>query len=195
MIRLLDIILSLIVIIVFFIFWVIVSIVICLESRGGVFYKQLRVGKYEKEFFIFKFRSMYFNSDKSGLLTVGARELRITKFGYYLRKYKIDEIPQVINILLGQMSFVGPRPEVKKYVNLYSVDQKTILNIKPGLTDYASIKYKNESMILSLQENPEKYYIEVILPDKIKLSKSMMNDYYIWNYCKILFLTVKSIFV
>ena len=123
----------------------IIAILIKLESKGPVFYRQIRVGKNNIDFRIFKFRTMYVGSDKKGLLTLGDRDTRVTKVGYYLRKYKLDELPQLINVLIGDMSFVGPRPEVRKYVNLYSEDDLRIFNIRPGITDYASIEFRDEA--------------------------------------------------
>ena len=156
-----------------------------IESNGGVIYKQKRVGRYNKDFKIFKFRTMYIGSDKKGLLTVGEKDSRITKTGFYLRKYKLDELPQLFNILIGEMSFVGPRPEVRKYVDLYNKEQIKVLLVRPGLTDYSSIEYINESEILKKSENPEQSYIEEIMPAKLELclryikNKSFKTDLYI----------------
>ncbi|HAO15560.1 MAG TPA: glycosyl transferase [Tenacibaculum sp.] len=154
----------------------IIGILIAFTSRGGVFYRQVRVGKGNMDFRIYKFRTMKVNSDKLGLLTVGGRDPRITRIGYYLRKYKLDELPQLINVLLGDMSFVGPRPEVRKYVNLYTEEQKEVLNVKPGITDLASIEYRGENDILSKQSEPNKYYIEVIMPHKLKINLEYLEN-------------------
>ncbi|MBT8394333.1 MAG: sugar transferase [Bacteroidia bacterium] len=149
----------------------IISVLIKLDSPGPVLYVQDRVGLHNSDFKIYKYRSMFVDSDKLGLITLGEDESRITKIGFYLRKYKIDEFPQLINVLIGNMSFVGPRPEIRKYVNYYSKDDMEILKIKPGVTGYASIKYINETEILEQSVDPEKVYIEEIMPDKIKLNK------------------------
>ena len=150
------------------------SVLIVFDSKGGVFYCQVRVGKGNKDFLLFKFRTMYVNSDSKGLLTVGTSDSRITKYGYFLRKYKFDELPQLFNVLIGDMSLVGPRPEVRKYVDMYNEEQKQVLSIKPGITDYASIKYSNENELLGKTDNPEMVYINEIMPVKLKL-----NLYYI----------------
>jgi len=148
----------------------IIALLIVFDSKGGVFFRQTRVGKDSKLFGIFKFRTMKPASDSKGLLTVGERDNRITKIGYFLRKYKIDELPQLINILKGDMSIVGPRPEVEKYVELYNAEQLKVLSVRPGLTDYASLEYMDESELLSKSDNPEKTYIEEIMPIKLDLA-------------------------
>lgn len=139
-------------------------------SKGPILYKQLRVGRNNIDFTIFKFRTMFVDADKLGLLTVGGRDPRVTKVGYYLRKFKLDELPQLFNVLKGDMSFVGPRPEVRKYVDLYSLNQMQVLNVRPGITDIASIEFRNENDILSIQKDPEDYYISVIMPKKLQLN-------------------------
>ena len=161
-----------------------------LSSKGGVFYKQIRVGKNNKDFKLYKFRSMRVNSDKQGLLTVGSKDSRITKAGYFIRKYKIDELPQLINVLKGDMSFVGPRPEVRRYVDLYSEEQMKVLSVRPGITDPASIKYRNENDILSSASNPEEYYIQQIMPDKLKINIDYINTRTFIKDIKIIFQTI-----
>ncbi|MED9962727.1 MAG: sugar transferase [Bacteroidales bacterium] len=161
-----------------------------LSSKGGVFYKQIRVGKNNKDFKLYKFRSMRVNSDKQGLLTVGSKDSRITKAGYFIRKYKIDELPQLFNVLKGDMSFVGPRPEVRRYVDLYSKEQMKVLKVAPGITDPASIKYRNENDILSSQSNPEEYYIQHIMPDKLKINIDYINTQTFIKDIKIIFQTI-----
>ena len=161
-----------------------------LSSKGGVFYKQIRVGKNNKDFKLYKFRSMRVNSDKQGLLTVGSKDSRITKAGYFIRKYKIDELPQLFNVLKGDMSFVGPRPEVRRYVDLYSEEQMKVLSVRPGITDPASIKYRNENDILSSQSNPEQYYIQHIMPDKLKINIDYINTRTFVKDIKIIFQTI-----
>ena len=160
-----------------------ITVLIKLTSKGSVFYFQVRVGKNNKDFKIFKFRTMVKNADKSGVLTIGGKDPRVTKIGYYLRKYKLDELPQLINVLLGSMSFVGPRPEVRKYVEMYTQEQKMVLNVRPGITDMASIEFKNENEILALQNNPDQYYINVIMPRKLEINikylkeRSLLKDF------------------
>lgn len=149
---------------------IVVAIWIKLDSAGPVFYRQVRVGRHNKDFRIYKFRSMYVDSDKRGLITIGGHDPRVTRAGYYIRKAKIDELPQLINVFLGDMSFVGPRPEVRKYVDMYTAEQLHVLDIRPGITDAASIKYRNENEILEKQADPEQYYIDVIMQDKLRIN-------------------------
>ena len=170
-----------------------VYVAIVLESRGGGFYRQERTGRYGKPFRLIKFRSMYVNADKHGLITVGGHDNRITRVGYYIRKYKIDELPQLINVVKGDMSIVGPRPEVKKYTDLYTEEQRKILDIRPGITDYASMKYVDENEILGTSDNPERTDIEHIMPDKIKLNMIYISQNGIKEYFKIIFLTLTNI--
>ena len=172
---------------------ILVYVAIVLESRGGGFYRQERTGRYGKPFRLIKFRSMYVNADKHGLITVGGHDNRITRVGYYIRKYKIDDLPQLINVVKGDMSIVGPRPEVKKYTDLYTEEQRKILDIRPGITDYASIKYVDENEILGTSDNPERTYIEHIMPDKIKLNMIYISQNGIKEYFKIIFLTLTNI--
>ncbi|MBQ5872770.1 MAG: sugar transferase [Bacteroidales bacterium] len=161
-----------------------------LSSKGGVFYTQTRVGKNNKDFKLYKFRSMRVNSDKQGLLTVGSKDSRITKAGYFIRKYKIDELPQLFNVLKGDMSFVGPRPEVRRYVDLYSKEQMQVLKVAPGITDPASIKYRNENDLLSSANNPEEYYIQYIMPDKLRINIDYINNRTFFKDIKIIFQTI-----
>lgn len=171
-----------------------ISILILIESKGGIFYCQWRVGLKGKNFKLIKFRTMEINSEKSGFLTIGNNDPRITKVGYYLRKYKLDELPQLINVLKCEMSIVGPRPEVRKYVDLYDNDQVQILKIRPGITDFASISFKNENEILKNVDDADLFYIKHIMPEKILLSKIYLNNPSIRNYFKIIFITIRSIF-
>jgi lipopolysaccharide/colanic/teichoic acid biosynthesis glycosyltransferase len=173
---------------------IILAILICIDSKGGVFYKQVRIGKNLKPFKLFKFRSMYTDADKKGLLTVGNNDHRITKIGNYLRRYKLDELPQLINVLLGDMSFVGPRPEVEKYVKMYNKEQLQVLKVKPGITDWASIKYVNENEILAKSDAPEHTYINEIMPAKLSLNLQYVNNNNILIDIKIILLTIKAIF-
>lgn len=180
--RLLDILSSSIVLLVLLPVWLVIALLIAMESKGGVFYKQVRVGKDNKDFFLYKFRTMRVGSDKKGLLTVGERDNRITRVGYFLRKYKIDEFPQLLNVIKGDMSIVGPRPEVRKYVDLYTPEQMKVLSVRPGLTDLASIKYVHENEVLAASDNPEQTYIDEVMPAKLDLNmqyiatQSLMGD-------------------
>jgi lipopolysaccharide/colanic/teichoic acid biosynthesis glycosyltransferase len=174
--RIFDIIFSLFVILIFFPFGVFISFIIILESRGGVFYFQRRVGLNGEDFNLYKFRTMKPNSELKGTLTIGMRDSRITKVGYFLRKFKIDEFPQFINVLLGNMSIVGPRPEVREYVDLYSDEQRLILNVRPGITDFASLAYFDENRLLGESENPKETYIQEIMPEKIKLNLKYIQN-------------------
>ena len=146
-----------------------VAIWIKLDSKGPVFYRQVRVGRYNKDFRMFKFRSMRIGSDKGSLVTIGKRDPRVTRSGYFIRKYKIDELPQLINVFIGNMSLVGPRPEVRHYVNYWTPEQLHVLDVRPGITDPASIKFRNENELLEKVNNPEQFYIEVIMQEKIQL--------------------------
>lgn len=192
--RIFDILFSFIGFILLLPVFILISIIIKIESKGSVFYLQTRVGKNNKDFKIFKFRTMFVGSDKKGLLTVGDRDPRVTKFGYFLRKYKLDEIPQLINVLIGNMSFVGPRPEVRKYVNYYTEKDLKILSIKPGITDYASIHYRNEAELLKSSEDPDSLYINQILPEKIRLNHLYIENTSIYLDFKIILNTIKAIF-
>lgn len=155
-----------------------------------MFYKQRRVGLNGRDFTLYKFRSMAVGSDKKGLLTVGGKDNRVTKAGYFIRKYKLDELPQLFNVLKGDMSFVGPRPEVRKYVDMYSEEQKRVLSVRPGITDIASMKYRNENDILAKVENPEQYYIDVIMPDKLALNLEYIDTRNFFRDIKLIFRTI-----
>jgi lipopolysaccharide/colanic/teichoic acid biosynthesis glycosyltransferase len=187
--RGIDILFSLIGLICLFPFFIFISFFIFITSKGGVFFVQLRVGKNNKDFKLYKFRTMFLNSVSKGLLTVGNNDKRITKLGYYLRKNKLDELPQLINVLNCTMSLVGPRPEVRKYVNLYNSEQKSILDVKPGITDLASIMYYNENEILANSVNPEQTYINEIMPIKLELNKQYINEMSLLTDLKIIFKT------
>ena len=139
------------------------------DSKGPVFYRQVRVGRNNKDFRIFKFRSMRVGADKGSLVTIGGRDPRVTRSGYWIRKFKLDELPQLINVFVGDMSLVGPRPEVRHYVDYWTPEQMHVLDVRPGITDPASIKFRNENELMEKAEDPEKYYIEVIMQEKIKL--------------------------
>ena len=149
--------------------FLILAIWIKLDSPGPVFYRQVRVGRGNKDFRIFKFRSMRVGSDKGSLVTIGGHDPRITRSGYFIRKFKLDEFPQLINVFVGDMSLVGPRPEVRHYVDYWTPEQMHVLDVRPGITDPASIKFRNENELMEAASDPEKYYIEVIMQEKIKL--------------------------
>ena len=174
--------------------FVVMAIWIKLDSRGPVFYRQIRVGRYGRDFRIFKFRSMRVGSDKGRQITVGERDPRITRFGYFIRRYKIDELPQLINVFLGDMSIVGPRPEVRKYVDLYSEEQRKVFQVRPGITDLASIKYSNENELLSQVDDPDTYYIDVIMPDKLAINLEYIRHQSFMGDIKIIFNTLFKIF-
>lgn len=165
------------------------------DSKGPLFYRQVRVGLHLKTFKLIKFRSMYPDSEAAGLLTVGGHDARITKFGTWLRKYKIDELPQLFNVLRGEMSLVGPRPEVPKYVALYNADQKKVLNVKPGITDWASVYYLEESDMLAATDDPEKYYISTIMPSKISWNLAYAEHHNLWVDIRIILYTLKHIMI
>jgi len=173
--------------------FLIIGLLIVFNSKGGFFYKQLRIGKNGKSFYLLKFRSMQTGADNHGLLTIGERDARITRVGYFIRKYKIDEFPQLINVIAGDMSLVGPRPEVPIYVNLYTEEQKQVLTVRPGITDYASIQYRNENEILGKAKNPEQIYIKEIMPAKLALSLKYIQDQSLLTDIKILVKTIFSL--
>lgn len=169
--------------------FLVIAIWIKLDSRGPIFYRQVRVGRNNTEFRIFKFRSMHIGSDKGSLVTIGGRDPRITRSGYFIRKFKIDELPQLINVFIGDMSLVGPRPEVRHYVNYWTPEQMHVLDVRPGITDPASIKFRNENELLAMAEDPEKYYIEVIMQEKIKLYLDYVKKSSFWYDIKLIFQT------
>ncbi|MGB0404546.1 MAG: sugar transferase [Salibacteraceae bacterium] len=193
MIRILDFVLSLIGLMVLSPVLIVIACVIKLDSKGPIFFMQQRVGQWSKDFYLYKYRTMKPDSEKLGQLTVGGRDSRITSVGYVLRKYKLDELPQLINVLYGQMSLVGPRPEVRKYVALYNKQQREVLSVKPGVTDFASIEYADENEILGNAEDPEKVYIEQIMVDKLKLNQKFIENPGIVNYFTVLLQTVLKI--
>jgi len=191
--RIFDIFFSFIGLIVLLIPFLLIAFLISIDSKGGVFYKQTRVGKDGIDFKLFKFRSMRTDADKSGLLTVGGTDSRITRIGYTVRKYKIDELPQLINVLVGEMSLVGPRPEVRRYVDMYTPAQRQVLALKPGITDYASIEYSNENELLGNAENPEDVYINEIMPAKLHLNLKYIAEQGVLTDLKIIVNTIKKI--
>lgn len=191
--RLLDIFSSAWVLLLLLPFWLLIALAIVLESRGGVFYRQVRVGKDNKDFQLYKFRTMRTGSDQKGLLTVGERDSRITRVGYFLRKYKIDEFPQLLNVLKGDMSIVGPRPEVRKYVDMYTPEQMRVLSVRPGLTDIASIQYVHENELLAASDDPEKTYIEEVMPAKLELNLQYIDNQSVLGDIKLIWKTFTAI--
>lgn len=174
--------------------FLIIALLVVFDSKGGAFYTQPRVGRFNHDFRIIKFRTMKTNSDRQGLITTGSSDNRVTRAGRILRKYKLDELPQLINILAGDMSFIGPRPEVRKYVDLYTEDQLQVLTVKPGLTDYASVEYIDEEEILARHADPEKVYVQEIMPAKLALNLEYINDQSPKTDFRILLRTIRKIF-
>ncbi|MEZ5083157.1 MAG: sugar transferase [Bacteroidales bacterium] len=191
--RLFDIVFSLLALPILIPFLILISIAVFIGSGSPVFYFQNRVGRNNREFGLIKFRTMVAGSDKKGLITVGKRDNRITQVGHFLRKYKLDELPQFINVLLGDMSVVGPRPEVKKYVSLYTEEQLKVLSVRPGLTDPASLEFVNESEILTKYTDPEKAYIEEIMPKKLEMNLDYIENRSLMGDIKIILKTLGKI--
>ncbi len=191
--RLFDIIISLIALAVGLPFGLLIALVIVMDTKGKIFYKQTRVGRNNVDFQLYKFRTMYSESDRGSLITIGEKDARITKTGLFLRKYKIDEFPQFLNILKGEMSIVGPRPEVRKYVDMYTPEQMKVLSVRPGLTDYASIRYVNENALLAASEDPEQTYIHEIMPDKLALNLKYIQEQSLLVDMKIILQTFAAI--
>lgn len=165
------------------------------DSPGPVFYRQVRVGRGNRDFRIFKFRSMRPDSDKLGLITVGGHDPRVTRSGYYIRKYKLDEFPQLINVFKGDMSLVGPRPEVRKYVDMYTPEQMRVLEVRPGITSLASLRYRNENELLAGTDDPDRCYVEKIMPDKLAIDLKYVEHATLWNDIKLIFSTFMEIIV
>lgn len=169
--------------------FLILAVWIKCDTPGPVFYRQTRVGRYNRDFRLYKFRSMRIGADRQGLITVGGHDPRITRSGYFIRKYKLDEFPQLINVLVGDMSLVGPRPEVRKYVDLYTSEQMHVLDVRPGITDPASIRYRNENELLAQTADPDKYYIETIMPDKLRINLEYVANH---SFCSDIVLIFKT---
>jgi lipopolysaccharide/colanic/teichoic acid biosynthesis glycosyltransferase len=174
--RIFDVLFSGFVLLCFMPIGLVLAILILVESKGGVFFKQVRIGKNGTPFYLFKFRSMFIDAESMGKITIGSKDPRITRVGFYIRRYKLDEFPQFINVIRGEMSIVGPRPEVKEYVDLYSEEQRKILAVKPGITDYASLTYFHENEILAKSENPQQTYIQEVMPEKIRLNEKYLAN-------------------
>lgn len=173
--------------------FIILAIWIKFDSKGPVFYRQVRVGWHNQDFRIFKFRSMRVGADKGSLVTIGGHDPRVTRSGYFIRKFKFDELPQLINVFLGDMSLVGPRPEVRHYVDYWTPEQMHVLDVRPGITDPASIKFRNENELMEKADDPEKYYIEVIMQEKIKLYLEYVEKHSFWYDFGLILKTFKVI--
>jgi lipopolysaccharide/colanic/teichoic acid biosynthesis glycosyltransferase len=191
--RIFDICFSLGGIIVLSPFFIVFGLLIRLESKGNILFRQKRVGKGNRDFLLYKFRSMYTDAEAKGQLTIGGRDPRITQVGFYLRKFKLDELPQLFNVLKGDMSLVGPRPEVRKYVDLYTPEQQKVLSVRPGITDYASIMYFNENDLLGKSVNPEQDYINIIMPEKLRINLDYIRDNSLFKDLKIILRTVLKV--
>lgn len=192
MIRLMDIILSLIGILLLAPLMALITIVVLLSGRGSPFFIQERVGKDMETFRLFKFRTMHTAAEKKGLITVGTDDSRITCAGRILRRAKLDELPQLFNVLSGKMSIVGPRPEVREFVNFYTEEQKRVLSIRPGITDYASIHYSDENKILAGVDDPRKFYIQEVLPKKIELNFRYLDNRTVREYFRVILMTIRK---
>jgi lipopolysaccharide/colanic/teichoic acid biosynthesis glycosyltransferase len=191
--RCFDIVFSLICLMLLTPLLLLISFIIIIDSKGPVFFIQGRVGKNNQDFNIYKFRTMRIQSESKGLLTLGNHDSRITQVGYFLRRYKIDEFPQLLNILKGDMSFVGPRPELRYYVNFYSEDDLRIFEVRPGITGLASLKYRNEVELLKAAENPEEFFIKTIIPDKLKYNKAYIKQRHFFFDLKLIFITIVQV--
>ena len=170
-----------------------IALAIVIDDPGPVFYRQVRVGRGGKEFRIFKFRTMVVDADKKGLQITVGRDSRITRMGALLRKTKLDELAQLLNVFLGQMSFVGPRPEVPRYVAMYTPYQRQVLLVRPGITDYASIAYRNENDLLAGAEDPERMYVEEIMPAKLELNMKYLRRVSPLEDIRLIFMTIAAV--
>lgn len=192
-IRFFDLLFSVTALIILSPIFLLLAILIKLESSGDIFFIQDRVGKQSKIFKLIKFRSMHSGADKKGLITTGQHSSSITKTGRWMRKYKLDELPQLVNVIKNEMSIVGPRPEVKKYTDLYNPEQKKVLTVKPGITDFASIEFVDENELLSKTNDPNRMYIEEIMPAKLKLNMKYINHLNLKTYFTVILLTIKKL--
>lgn len=193
--RIFDLLVSLCILVLLLPAFLLISLWILLDDAGPVLYFQERIGFRQKPFYILKFRTMFQHADRKGLLTVGGRDPRVTRSGYFLRKYKLDELPQLINVLKGEMSLVGPRPEVRKYVDMYNQEQLQVFNVKPGITDFAAIAYADENELLSKSSDAERTYIDEIMPAKLKLNLKYVAEQGFNTDMKILFKTFTRVFL
>lgn len=191
--RLCDILFSAIGLLLLLPVFIVIIILVKIDSAGPSFYLQTRIGRQGRPFQIIKFRTMLVNADRQGLLTTDDNDSRITRLGKVLRKYKLDELPQLLNVLRGDMSFVGPRPEVQQFVKMYTPEQMHVLDVRPGITDAASIKYRNENALLARQDDPERYYIEVIMPDKLAINLDYVQHHTLLGDLKLILQTLQTI--
>ncbi|WP_256010057.1 sugar transferase [Desertivirga xinjiangensis] len=191
--RTFDIVISFLALLFLFPVFIIISAAIIIDSKGAVLFRQRRVGRNKVDFDLLKFRTMESNASKLGLLTIGDRDARVTRVGYWLRKYKLDELPQLLNVLKGDMSLVGPRPEVKRYADLYNPTQQRVFEVKPGITDWASIQFCNESELLAQYSDPEVFYVQELLPAKLAKNLSYIEHHDLWIDLKIICLTLRKI--
>lgn len=191
--RVFDVSLSLIALLLLFPVFLIIACLISFDSPGGVFYRQTRVGKDKIDFELIKFRTMVSGASRLGQLTVGFHDPRITRVGFWLRKYKLDELPQLLNVLKGDMSFVGPRPEVRRYVELYNDQQQRVFDVRPGLTDWASIQFCNENELLAKAKDPENYYVQKIIPVKLSQNLAYIDHHDLRTDLLIMALTLRRI--
>lgn len=191
--RAFDIVVSLIGLIILSPIFLVISIMIKLDLSGPIFFKQTRVGKDGREFKIYKFRTMVQDAEKLGMQITVGEDCRVTRVGRFIRKTKLDELPQLINVFIGDMSLVGPRPEVPKYVAMYDEVQKNILKVRPGITDYASIEFRDENELLAESNDPEEMYIKEIMPTKFALNVKYLNDISILKDIKIIFKTLYKV--
>ncbi len=192
--RVFDFLVATVVLLVLLPVFMVIGVLVKLDSRGPVFYRQERVGRYLTRFKLWKFRSMRVDADRQAAITIGERDPRITGVGYWLRKSKLDELPQLVNVLAGEMSLVGPRPEVPKFVDLYTPDQKRVLTIRPGITDWASIQFRNENALLEGKPDPIAYYVSEIMPVKLALNLQYVEKRSFWVDLTILFQTFRALF-
>ncbi|RPI74862.1 MAG: sugar transferase [Desulfobacteraceae bacterium] len=191
--RLFDILLSIAALMAGIPVFVLIGLLIKREDDGSIFYRGLRIGRYGRPFKIFKFRTMVPDSEKRGGTSTPEDDPRITRIGKFLRKYKLDELPQLINVLNGEMSFVGPRPQVAWAVALYGEEEKRLLSVQPGITDYASIRFRNEAVLLRGSLDPDKDYLEKIAPEKLRLSLAYVNAMSLGTDLKIIYMTLKAL--
>lgn len=191
--RGLDVVVSLVGLLLFLPLMLVLALWVLCDSRGPILYRQVRVGRNGHDFRLLKFRSMRVDADRLGLITVGGRDPRVTRAGYYLRKYKLDELPQLLNVLRGDMSLVGPRPEVRKYVDLYTPEQLRVLTVRPGITDLASLRYRHENDLLAQAEDPDAYYIETVMPAKLALNLEYIDHQSFWGDLRLIGQTVVAV--
>lgn len=192
--RFFDIVLSLLSLVLLAPVFIVIALLIKFSSKGPVIFRQLRVGKDEQDFVLYKFRTMYTDIASRHVITVGERDIRVTAVGYRLRKFKLDELPQLYNVLKGEMSFVGPRPELRRFTELYTPQQRAVLTVRPGITDTASIHFRNENALLAQRAEPEEFYIREIMPVKIQLNQQWVSKRTVCNYFLIIFRTILSMF-